>query len=459
MSSLKLNLNIVQGVNTLQSPLPKDNILAYLRSCRDNLLDTDVTIYCNDGTVTAHKLVLGSISQMLFVEFSINFQDESVSLILPDCSSQLITQYLDAIYSCSSVKSFDSLNEMFGYEMAVRFLPNLLNYNEAKLQEDVTEKENLNDSMKDEMNEEDDQENNGVTEHRKPVIIPFYKKPANDGVNKVISFVKKSQSSPGKTHRKSSKVWFHYHEDPTDSRNRICRHCGFVIFCPDKSTWTMHSHIISKHKEKIFSFSEGIILQNFEDEEIKKSKPPLKVEKTSEVMDDSHIDPETGEIVSKLTKKRKKKRSQVWKYFVEDTQDPGLEGKRGAICQICLAVVHCNDSSTSNMLNHLNSVHDVTINHKKESSESSMCSICGQIFNSKASRDRHENLHLEQFKFYCNFCGKGFMEASRKVKHERTHTGEKPHQVESSYICSFVIQRIYNFSVQNVAEDLQKQAS
>jgi len=422
-----------EGVNTFQSTLPKDNILNYLRSCRENLTNSDVIIHCNDGSVAAHKLVLGSISQMLFVEFSINLQDETMSVILPDFSSEQVSSYLDAIYNCRSVASFHSFNQMLGYEMAVSFLPNLVNNNEeeANVEEEWSTSHDFEAKMEEEKEEDSENFNmdcgeDNIPDHKtediKPVIIPFYKRPASDGEKKIISFVKKDVNSCGR--QKSSKVWLHYEEDPVDPTKRECKHCGLVIICPDKSTWTMHSHIVSKHKDKVFSFSDGVILQNFENDEIKKlsTKPKSKEEK-----DESHIDPETGELKKK--KRKRPKTSQVWKYFVEVQEDtPWEHGKRGR-CQICSAVIFCPDSSTSNMINHLSATHGVNVTSKKEeSNQSTMCSICGQLFSSKATRDRHERIHLEQFKVYCSFCGKGFMEEHRRIRHERTHTGEKPHE-------------------------------
>ena len=406
-----------------------------------DLIDTDVTIYCNDGTVAAHKLVLGSISQMLFVEFSINFQDEAISIILPDVSSDHVSKYLDAIYNCQNVSNFYGLNEMFGYEMAVSFLPNLLNYNE---EEDKVEEDDSVELVDGDDPQIDEIENNTEIEYKKPVIIPFYKKPTTpvtEGPNKIISFMKKNHIKVGSTVRKSSKVWLHFREDPMDPIKRICRHCGLEVICPDKSTTPMHSHITSKHKDKVFSVDDRVILQNFQDDDINNpiqsfGEKKTKRVRTDEDRDESHIDPETGEMSSPRKKARSRsKTSQVWQYFTEDpTENAREDDITRSICKICSAVVCRSSSSTARLISHLSSMHGVTIKSsrdKDESGESLMCSICGQIFSNKAKRDRHEKVHLEQYKVYCTFCGKGFMEESRRMKHERTHTGEKPHEVRS----------------------------
>ena len=418
-----------------------------MRSCLKNLTNTDVIIHCSDGTVGAHKLVLASISQMMFVEFSIS-QEETMSIILPDCSTEEITSYLEAVYSCKSLSRFHSLNQMLGYDMAVNFLPNLLHYNKEKTKNEGDESVSQKiDGMKEEdCSESDgDQEDNvsqSQGEQKKPVIISFYKKPATDGVKKVISFMKKIQS-PVRSNKKSSKVWVHFDEDPDDPTKRTCKYCGHVVVSPDKSTWTMHSHIVNKHKDKVFSFSDGIILQNFEDEDVRRPNPsPSRSKKetdessidpeTGEIIskskkrkrpnpskpkeetDESSIDPETGELVGKSKKRNRAKTSQVWNYF-----DLDEETGKSAICRICSVVVPRLDPRNRDMKKHLSNDHNITT----QKQESLMCSICGQHFNSKRSRDQHENLHLAQHKFYCSFCGKGFMEEPRKIEHELTHTG------------------------------------
>ena len=414
-----------------------------MRSCLKNVTNTDVIIHCSDGTAVAHKLVLASISQMMFVEFSIS-QEETTSIIIPDCSTEEITNYLDAVYSCKSLSRFHSLNQMFGYEMAVNFLPNLLHYNKKETELEEDESDNDHENNEEVIKKEEDLESEDTLksqgEERKPVIISFFKQPATDGVKKVISFMKKDESpSPGRT--KSSKVWVHFDEDPDDSTKRRCKHCGHVVVSPDKSTWTMHAHIVKEHREKVFSYSDGIILQNFPSDVVREPNPsPSRPRKET---DDSSIDPETGELMSKskkrksydpspsrskeekndssidpetgeiVSKSKKAKRAKVWQYFDEDTD-------QRAICRICSAVVPRLDSrSNKDLENHLTTEHQIST--KKQ--ETLMCSICGKTFTTKSARNRHERVHLEQWQFYCSFCGKGFMEESRKMRHEKTHTG------------------------------------
>ena len=417
--------------------------MTYIRLCLKNLTNTDVIIHCNDGTVAAHKLVLASISQMIFVEFSIS-QEETASIFLPDCSTEEISNYLDAVYSCKSLSRFHSLNQMFGYEMAVKFLPNLLHYNKEKTKignESVSEE--MEGIKKESSEEEDDQEvkvTNSQGEEKKPVVISFLKKPASDGVKKVISFMKKNQSPDRK--KKSSKVWVHFDEDLDDPTKRSCKYCGHVVISPDKSTWTMHAHIVNKHKDKVFSFSDGIILQNFEDEAIKRIHPSPSIPKkdkdessidpeTGEVIskskkkkrpnpspsrhkeekNDSSLDPETGELISKSKKGKRAKTSQVWNYFDIDEHT----GKSALL-----------DPRNRDMEKQLASDHN--INTKKQ--ESLMCSICGQHFNNERSRTQHENSqHLAQYRVYCSYCGRGFMSLQSKITHERTHVDEMPESV------------------------------
>ena len=92
------------------------NIIDYLGSCFPSDSDNffDIMITCSDGHISAHKLVLASISPMLYSEFKQNVSDKTLSIVLPDYSLLEVTQYLKAIYSCQDISKFTIFNQMIG---------------------------------------------------------------------------------------------------------------------------------------------------------------------------------------------------------------------------------------------------------------------------------------------------------------------------------------------------------
>ena len=61
-----------------------DNLGSCFPGNSDNY--SDVIITCSDGQISAHKLVLASISQILYSEFKLNTWDEAISIIIPNVS-------------------------------------------------------------------------------------------------------------------------------------------------------------------------------------------------------------------------------------------------------------------------------------------------------------------------------------------------------------------------------------
>merc|ERR1712155_310769 len=84
-----------EGCFQFISRKPLENILQYLSSCSES--STDVTIYCSDGTVAAHKLVLASLSKMLFKVFKCQDHEEDTSVMLPDFTVAHVSSYFAGI--------------------------------------------------------------------------------------------------------------------------------------------------------------------------------------------------------------------------------------------------------------------------------------------------------------------------------------------------------------------------
>ena len=75
---------------------------------------SDVLIICCDGQISAHKLVLASISQMLYTEFKVNVWDEIVNISLPDTNVSDITNYLLCAYNGKSLTEYATVNRLIG---------------------------------------------------------------------------------------------------------------------------------------------------------------------------------------------------------------------------------------------------------------------------------------------------------------------------------------------------------
>ena len=65
----------------------------------------------------------------------------------------------------------------------------------------------------------------------------------------------------------------------------------------------------------------------------------------------------------------------------------------------------------------------------RETKKGAMCSQCGMVFNSSASRIRHENtVHHNIRRHACRCCGKKFASSQALERHSRIHSDVKPHQ-------------------------------
>jgi len=82
------------------------NLASDFERFRDKAKFTDVNIWCNDGSLHAHKIVMASKSKLL----SKFFEDNPMSsdIICPDFSIEALTGFLDLVYSGVTVVSNDS---------------------------------------------------------------------------------------------------------------------------------------------------------------------------------------------------------------------------------------------------------------------------------------------------------------------------------------------------------------
>ena len=162
-------------------------------------------------------------------------------------------------------------------------------------------------------------------------------------------------------------------------------------------------------------------------------------------------------IIKKPTVKDVKfKKSLAWDYFDKCQNDLGK-----AICRLCQTSISLPKvtRSTTPMINHLRSKHNLLGGHRRKTF---LCSYCGKDFVSWLRRERCETTHSGKERFPCKFdvgclkrfltnkalerhisavhkkektnicdeCGKAFNQPIQLKTHSRIHTGETPFECD-----------------------------
>ena len=180
-----------------------DNLGSCFPGTSDNF--SDVLVICCDGQISTHKLVLASISQMLYTEFKVNIWDEIVYISLPDTNVRDITNYLLCAYNGKSLTEFTTLNQLIGclYEeenIKIDGEPSVIKEERIEIVDvhSILDFEN----HEDEVNNQDEVESNA-----KPILIPVKAKKQR-GLKK--------------------KIWEHF-EEVSEQNSKIsfaCHHCS-----------------------------------------------------------------------------------------------------------------------------------------------------------------------------------------------------------------------------------------
>ena len=246
-----------------------ENIVDYLGSCFPGSCGnfSDVEITCRDGQISAHKLVLASISQMLYLEFKQNTWDDTLSIVLPDFSLPEVTTYLKSVYTCEDISKYSIFNQMIGsieteeIEIDNKYIKSEIETEEIEIHKEEIKLDIENVIETDFDNKEifsspEDVNGDPIEEKAKMINIIKVKKSKKGAVKKLKKGTEKGEKryknerSNYKTER--SLVWQYFTLSSDDSKVVFCNICS-KQFSKDASgrTTTLLDHLFNAHDIQI----------------------------------------------------------------------------------------------------------------------------------------------------------------------------------------------------------------
>ena len=184
----------------------------------------DISISCNNGNLKTYKLLLASISQMLYEIFKEN--SEVTNIFLPDVSTELLSRWLDNVYINKEINKYHELNIMLG-------ILDTKGPDDA-MAEDVALSEHFE---MDEYEENEGIDEDGVKNDRNPYQNTNELFVNNEsGQNEMI--VKKSEFEKSLSH-----TTLHFKENP-ETKELTCIECGKVMRKNKQNNKILSRHLL-----------------------------------------------------------------------------------------------------------------------------------------------------------------------------------------------------------------------
>ena len=375
----------------------RSTIINFIKDNRD--IAPDVIFQCQDGEFQTHKLVLASVSTIMYDVMKYFDGEDITSVYLPDFKlSQVQALFFSTIFNAEAVEVCQELKDVLGIKSNFGTSKQKDEAVEMKIEAEFDPEEyDSNDAF---YCEEEEEEDSKVKTESKPVVLPL------------TSTVKKKRirrDTPAKSHQKLFTL-NHYHKDKEMTRNQKnlgCKYCNDK-FIEKTGIRQLLDHTILTHVD-------------FITEEERKS-----LFKICDIDVNNYIQQYDKPTKWKWSGKNVKgKGSIIWKYFDFKDDEIDLENKQ-IVCKLCGESIHFDTGGSSYQAakRHIAQVHG----DQEESLRSEMtCSQCATLWKTISQRKICEKTHRKEFRFVCPYenCGKGFFNSHSFQVHKVSHTDER----------------------------------
>ena len=459
-------------INTFQKNYKQaqDLIFAYLNSSQEQIPTTDVTIFCSDGALPCHRLVLASLSKMLYSILIEHSSDEKVNIILPEFNTAEVQTFFESLFTERKVNTNNSLNDLFGLENLGKYEEYLLLKTEpiekskvgdtyCKDEDHQTPDDNDNfdaavydqdfDSVKDELNEivtikisnKNIAKNNfNPEESLEDKFVTF--RDVNNKKRYKCNFCE--YSTPGRWNIRRHVNTLHCNEE-VGADKYTCQHCGKIFRGEPKYL----SHLQNAHGEEKQKYYEQNNIEETVFEGVRRfqcklceySSPRCSIiirhSMKHKPKDKPNLEPKTCELCGILVENSSVLKSHILRAH-------GISEKKGTAktipdncikCQKCKMLLNPDDVHNHVCQKNIKCPEcgetfyncKERANHKlEEHSEPQSCEICGKTFQTLGKLTSHLETHAE--KVECPQCG-------LKVKHLQRHIDQK-HVQDKRFKCS-----------------------